>query len=65
MKGLEKVKAEFRLSTLAYNMKRAINIVGVEKMMEALAVRGFYSHFRACMRSIDKKPKAAIFNKPE
>lgn len=37
MRGLEKVKAEFSLSTLAYNMKRVINIVGVEKMMEALA----------------------------
>ena len=37
MKGLEKVRAEFSLSTLAYNMKRVINIVGVEKMIEALA----------------------------
>lgn len=36
MKGLEKVRAEFSLSTLAYNMKRVINIVGVEKMIEAL-----------------------------
>lgn len=37
MKGLEKVRAEFSLSTLAYNMKRVINIVGVEKMIESLA----------------------------
>jgi hypothetical protein len=37
MKGLQKVRAEFSLSTLAYNMKRVINIVGVEKMIEALA----------------------------
>ncbi len=36
MKGLEKVRAEFSLSTLAYNMKRIINLVGVEKMIEAL-----------------------------
>jgi hypothetical protein len=36
MKGLKKVRAEFSLSTLAYNMKRVINIVGVEKMIEAL-----------------------------
>ncbi len=36
MKGLEKVKAEFSISTLAYNIKRVINIVGVEKMIEAL-----------------------------
>ncbi|NOY83597.1 MAG: IS5/IS1182 family transposase, partial [Nitrospirae bacterium] len=32
MRGLEKV-----LSTLAYNMKRVIKIVGVKKMIEALA----------------------------
>lgn len=37
MRGLDKVRAEFSLSTLAYNMKRVINIVGVEKMIEALA----------------------------
>jgi len=37
MKGLEKVRAEFSLSTLAYNMKRVIKIVGVKKMIEALA----------------------------
>jgi len=37
MRGLEKVRAEFSLSTLAYNMKRVIKIVGVKKMIEALA----------------------------
>jgi len=37
MKGLEKVNAEFSLSSLAYNMKRVINILGVPKMIEALA----------------------------
>jgi len=31
MKGFEKVRAEFSLSTLAYNMKRGINIVGLER----------------------------------
>lgn len=36
MKGLRKVKAEFSLTALAFNMKRAINIVGVEKMIEAI-----------------------------
>ena len=37
MKGFDKVRAEFSLSTLAYNMKRVINIVGVKKRIEALA----------------------------
>ncbi len=36
MKGLENVKAEFSLSTLAYNIRRVINIIGVHKMIEVL-----------------------------
>jgi hypothetical protein len=37
MKGLEKVKGEFGLSTLAYDIKRAINVVGVRALVTALA----------------------------
>lgn len=37
MRGLEKVQAEMSLSALAYNIKRAINILGVPKIVEALA----------------------------
>jgi transposase len=37
MKGLEKVKAEFSLSTLAYNIKRAINVLGVKALVAAVA----------------------------
>lgn len=36
MRGLEKVRCEMSLSALAYNIKRAINILGVQKMIEAL-----------------------------
>lgn len=36
MRGLEKVKAEFSLSTLAYDIKRALNIVGVKGLIAAL-----------------------------
>ena len=36
MKGLEKVRAEFSLSTLAYDLKRALNIVGAKGLMAAL-----------------------------
>jgi len=36
MRGLEKVKAEFCLSALSYNITRVINIVGVKRMIEAL-----------------------------
>ena len=37
MRRLEKVRAEFSLSTLAYNIKRAVNVVGVEKLVKAMA----------------------------
>jgi IS5 family transposase len=36
MKGLEKVRAEFSLTALAYNLRRALNILGVEAMAEAV-----------------------------
>jgi transposase len=37
MIGLEKVRAEFSLSTLAYDIKRAINVLGVKGLVAALA----------------------------
>lgn len=36
MRGLRKVAAEMSLSVLVYNMKRVMNILGVEKMIEAV-----------------------------
>jgi transposase len=36
-RGLEKVRAEFSLTALVYNLRRALNILGVEKLMEAVA----------------------------
>jgi IS5 family transposase len=36
-KGLEKVRAEFSLTALAYNLRRALNILGVEAMTAAVA----------------------------
>ena len=39
MRGLEKVRGEFHLSALAYNMRRAINIVGMERLLEAVRRR--------------------------
>jgi hypothetical protein len=38
MRGLENVRAEFGLTALVYNLRRAINILGVDAMMAA--VRG-------------------------
>jgi transposase len=36
MKGLDKVGAEMSLTVLSYNLKRAIKILGVKKLIEAL-----------------------------
>jgi transposase len=36
MRGLDKVRAEFSLTALVYNLRRAINILGVEAMMTAV-----------------------------
>jgi Transposase DDE domain len=37
MKGLDKVRAEFSLTALGYNLRRALNIPGVEAMVAAVA----------------------------
>lgn len=37
LRGLEKVRAEMSLSVLAYNLKRAINLVGVPQLMAAVS----------------------------
>ncbi len=36
MRGLEKVRSEFSLTVLAYNLKRVLKVVGVQKMIGAL-----------------------------
>jgi hypothetical protein len=37
MRGLENVKAEMSLTVTAYNLKRVLNILGVKRMVQALA----------------------------
>ncbi|EIZ77104.1 hypothetical protein WSK_4333 [Novosphingobium sp. Rr 2-17] len=36
MRGLDKVRAEFSLTALAYNLRRAINLVGVQGLIRAV-----------------------------
>ena len=36
MRGLAKVRCEFSLTVLAYNLRRVIHIVGVPRMIAAL-----------------------------
>jgi transposase len=37
MRGLEKVRAEFSLTALVYNLRRALNILGVRKLLAGVA----------------------------
>jgi len=39
MKGLEKVRTEWSLTTLAYNLKRVLNLVSFETLMAAVGVK--------------------------
>ena len=39
MKGLVKVRCEWSLMTLAYNLKRVLNLVSFEKLMMAVGVK--------------------------
>jgi len=39
MKGLEKVRAEWSLTTLAYNLKRVLNLVSFEQLMMAVGAK--------------------------
>jgi len=39
MRGLKKVRGEFSLSALAYNLRRVLNIVGVKALLQALRNR--------------------------
>ena len=37
MRGLEKVRGEFSMTALAYNLRRVLNLVGFEALMAAVA----------------------------
>lgn len=39
LKGLEKVRTEWSLTTLAYNLKRVLNLVSFQKLMAAVVVK--------------------------
>ena len=44
LRGLSKVNVEMSLSVLAYNLRRAINILGVPKLIAALKAKDVTSH---------------------
>jgi hypothetical protein len=36
LRGLEKVRAEFSLAALTYNLRRVLNLISLEKLLAAL-----------------------------
>ena len=42
--GLHKVRGEFSLSALAYNLRRVLNIVGMKKLLKKLSMTGREPH---------------------
>ena len=51
MRGLKKVRGEFSLSALAYNLRRVINIIGVKELLQALKDRTTGYNHRSQPRS--------------
>ena len=55
MRGLEKVRSEFSLTALVYNLRRALNILGMEKLMASWrrenALMGAGSGGKGCFRA--------------
>ena len=47
MRGLEKVRAEFSLTALAYNMTRVLTIVGIESLLKVLKNAKNHTFFEA------------------
>ncbi len=39
LNGLEKVRTEWSLTTLTYNLKRVLNLVSFDKLMAAVGVK--------------------------
>ena len=39
MRGLEKVRGEFSLTALAYNLRRVLNLVELPKLIAALPIK--------------------------
>jgi Transposase DDE domain len=62
MRGLANVRAEFSLTALAYNLRRALNILGVEAMTAARPLRSHQTANGAKAAEIPSCPLLAPLN---
>jgi len=75
-KGLERVKAEMSLHVLAYNFRRLIAILGIEKMLAAIRAYARFLTLQALLEAVSvlvflKNPKwvceawkASLYSRP-
>ena len=60
-RGLEKVRAKFSLTALAYNMTRVLKIVGIERLLKVFKMPKTQP-FRLCIHCLPSLPeKFALF----
>lgn len=62
--GLEKVRVEFSLMVLGYNLRRVINILGVKKLLEAVITGGEYL-FSSILANINARLRPLVIYWPE
>ena len=71
LKGLRQVRAEFSLSALAYNLLRAINLVGVKELVRACGrllhalrlsqnLTGWFYHLAVALAVLDEQNPVAV-----
>ena len=56
-RGLEKVRAEFSLTALAYNMTRVLKFVGIERLLKGVQKCQRSEPFRLCIHSLPSLPE--------
>jgi Transposase DDE domain len=54
MRGLEKVRTEFSLTVLVYNLRRVLNRVGLPRLMAALRSVLVLVPLRSCLKTLTK-----------
>ena len=63
LRGLVKVNGEMALIMTVYNMKRAINILGIEKLLEKL--KSWKPDYKKAFVFIHKRPILKLYNEPQ
>ena len=63
LRGLEKVNGEMALIMTVYNMKRAINILGTEKLLEKL--KTWKPNYKKAFVFAHKRPVLKLYNEPQ